>query len=194
MNEVIENILTRRSVRMYKEEQISDSDLNVIIEAAKYAPSGGNSQSWNFTVLQNKDKLEKLNSLVREAFKNMMVDDNTYRSKKSGKIAAENSNYNFYYHAPTLIIVSNDRNYSNAMADSSVALENIFLTAHSLDLGSCWINQIAWFCDDPKIREQLTDFGIPENYVVCGAAVVGYSSGNEIKGTPRKDITVNIIR
>ena len=194
MNQVIQNILTRRSIRSYKEEQISNSDLNVIIEAAKHAPSGGNSQSWNFTVLQSKDKLEKLNSLVREAFKDMKVDENTYRSKKSGKIAAENSNYNFYYHAPTLIIVSNDREYSNAMADSSAALENIFLASHSLDLGSCWINQVTWFCDEPKIREQLTDFGIPESYVVCGAAAIGYSSSNEIKQIPRKDVTVNIIK
>ncbi|MBC8060290.1 MAG: nitroreductase family protein [Clostridiaceae bacterium] len=193
MNQVIQNILTRRSIRGYKEEQISNTDLEIIIEAAKYAPSGGNSQSWNFTVLQNKDKLEELNNLIREAFQNMLVDDDTYSSKKSGKVAARNNEYNFYYHAPTLIIVSNDRKYSNAMADSAVALENIFLASHSIGLGSCWINQIAWFCDEPKIRKLLNACGIPENYVVCGAAAVGYSSMNEIKHTSRKKIVVNII-
>ncbi len=44
MNEVIQNIITRRSIRVYKEEQISDEDLNKILEAAKFAPSGMNSR------------------------------------------------------------------------------------------------------------------------------------------------------
>ncbi len=141
MNEVIKNILTRRSIRVYKEEQISDEQLNSILEAGKYAPSGGNSQTWRFTALQNKEILEHLNTLVKAAFKKLEVDEKTYRSKKVGKIAAERENYSFHYHAPTLIIVSNDRDYSNCMADSAVAIENILLSAHSLGLGACYINQ-----------------------------------------------------
>jgi nitroreductase len=194
MNEVIKNILTRRSIRTYEKEQISDEQLNALLEAAKYAPSGGNSQTWRFTVVQNKEKLEQLNSLVRESFRHLAVDEKTYRSKKSGKIAAEKDNYKFYYNAPTLIIVSNDKEYSNCMADSALALENILLAAHSLGLGACFINQLTWFCDDKNLRRALTDMGIPENYVVCGSAVVGYNSGNIPKAAPRREGTVNIIK
>jgi nitroreductase len=194
MNEVIENILTRRSIRTYKEEQISDEQLEIILEAGRYAPSGSNSQTWKFTVVQNKEKLENLNSLVREAFKNLEVDEKTYRSKKSGKKAAESDNYKFHYNAPTLIIVSNDREYSNCMADCSVALENILLASHSMSLGACFINQLTWFCDNKNVRKALTDIGIPENYVVCGSAVVGYNSGIVPKASARKEGTVDIIR
>jgi nitroreductase len=194
VNEIIENLLSRRSIRTYTKEQILDTELEAIIEAAKYAPSGGNSQSWHFTVVQNEEKLNQLNSLVRQSFKDLIVDDRTYRSKIAGKKAAENSKYNFYYHAPTLIIVSNDREYSNAMADSSVALQNIFLAAHSLQIGSCWINQLTWFGDEPAMREVLTSLGIPENYKVCGAAALGYAAGNQPKATPRKEGTVTIIK
>jgi nitroreductase len=194
MNEVIENILTRRSIRTYKEDQISDEELNIILEAGKCAPSGGNSQTWRFTVVQNKEKLEQLNSVVREAFKNLEVDEKTYRSKKSGKKAAENHDYKFYYSAPTLIIVSNDREYSNCMADSAVALENILLATHSIGIGACFINQLTWFCDDKNVRKLLTDIGIPENYVVCGSASIGYNSGSIPKAAPRKEGTVHIIR
>ena len=194
MNEVIQNILTRRSIRTYKENQISDEQLNIILEAGKCAPSGGNSQTWRFTVVQNKEKLEQLNSLVREAFKNLEVDEKTYHSKKSGKKASESDNYKFYYNAPTLIIVSNDREYSNCMADSAVALENIFLATHSLGIGACYINQLTWFCDDKSVRKALTDIGIPKNYVVCGAASIGYNSGDLTKMSPRKEGTVDIIR
>jgi len=194
MNEVLKNILTRRSIRAYTKEQIVETELEAIIEAAKYAPSGGNSQSWHFTIVQNIEKLQLLNTGVRHSFKNLILDDTTYRSKRTGKKAAENSNYNFYYHAPTLIIVSNDRDYSNAMADSSVALQNIFLAAHSLHIGSCWINQLTWFGDEPAIREVLTTFGIPENYKVCGAAALGYVLGNQPKAAPRKEGTVSVIK
>ena len=194
MNDVIQNMLTRKSVRTYKEEQISEEQLNIVIETAKYAPSGSNSQTWRFTVVQNKEKLELLNSLVRKAFKKLEVDEKTYRSKKSGKKASESDDYKFYYNAPTLIIVSNDRDYSNCMADSSVALENILLSAHSMGLGACFINQLTWFCDDKDVRKALTDIGIPENYIVCGSASVGYNSGNILKATPRKEGNVDIIR
>ena len=194
MNEVIKNMLTRRSIRTYEERQISDEQLNALLEAAKYAPSGGNSQTWKFTVVQNKEKLEQLNSMVRESFRHLEVDEKTYRSKKSGKKAAEKDNYKFYYNAPTLIIVSNDREYSNCMADSAIAIENILLAAHSLGLGACYVNQLTWFCDDKNVRRALTDIGIPENYVVCGSAVVGYNSGDMPKATPRREGTVDIIR
>jgi len=194
MNEVLQNILTRRSIRSYKSEQVLETELEIILEAAQYAPSGGNSQFWHFTVVQNEEKLKQLNTCVRAAFDELIVDDTTYRSKITGKKAAESNNYNFYYHAPTLIIVSNDGEYSNAMADSSVALQNIFLAAHSLQVGSCWINQLTWFCDKPAIREMLTSFGIPENYKVCGAAALGYVSGNQPKAAPRKEGTVSIIK
>lgn len=194
MNEIINNMLTRRSIRNYREEQISDNELNAILETAKYAPSGGNSQTWKFTVVQNKEKLEELNSLVRESFKNLEIDENTYRSKKAGKKASENDKYKFYYNAPTLIIVSNDRDYTNCMADSAVAIENILLSAHSLGIGSCYINQLTWFCDNKDLRKALTEIGIPENYVVCGAVSLGYISGSIPKASPRKDGTVDIIK
>lgn len=194
MNDVLNNITTRRSIRSYSTKQIPDEFLDIIINAAIYAPSGGNSQSRIFTVLQNTSILDTLNENIRKAFLNMSVDETTYKSKASGKIASLNPKYNFYYHAPTLIIVSNDREHSNAMADCSVSLENIFLASHSLDLGSCWINQLAWFCDQPKVRNILTKLGIPENYIVCGAAAVGYSSIDLPNARSKKEGTVNIIK
>ena len=194
MNEVIQNMLTRRSIRTYKKEQITEEQLNNMLETAKRAPSGGNSQTWRFTVVQNKEKLEQLNFLVRGAFKELEVDEKTYSSKKSGKKASESDTYKFYYNAPTLIIVSNDKDYSNCMADSAVALENILLAAHSMGLGACFINQLTWFCDDRAVRKALTDIGIPENYVVCGAATVGYNSGSVPKVLLAKDGNVDIIR
>lgn len=60
MNEIIRNIMPRRSVRSFKPDQIKDEELNKILEAAIYAPSGMNKQSWKFTAIQNSSKVEEL--------------------------------------------------------------------------------------------------------------------------------------
>lgn len=194
MNEVLQNIVSRRSVRVYKPEQITEEELGCILQAAQYAPSGGNNQTWLFTAVQNRDVLERLNGQVREAFGRLMVDEHTYKSKVAGKNAARHPEYSFYYNAPTLIIASNDGAYSNAMADCAAAIENMLLAAHSLWLGSCWINQLTWFCNEPEIRSVLRELGMPDNYAVCGSVAVGYAAVREPKAAPRKENTVKIIK
>lgn len=172
-NEVLQNILTRRSTRMFKEEQIKDEELDLILKAAEYAPSGMNKQSWQFTVLQGKEKIEALAKAVREELK-------------------RDEGYNFYA-PPTLIMVSNDKDNTNGLADCSCALENIFLMANSLQIGSCWINQLKNICDKPKIREVLRSFSIPDNHIVWGMAAIGYGD-MEPKEHPRKSGTIKILK
>ncbi|UZQ51254.1 nitroreductase family protein [Clostridium kluyveri] len=63
MNETIKTLLNRRSIRKYKPEQIKDEELNAVLEAGKYAPSGGNQQSALFVVIQNKNVLKKISKM-----------------------------------------------------------------------------------------------------------------------------------
>jgi len=194
MSNVMKNILSRRSIRKYTDQQIGDGDLNKILEAAKYAPTGGNSQTWHFTVLQNKEKLLELNECIRVAFKNLEVDEKTYKSIRAGKIASKNDSYSFYHNAPTLIIVSNNADYGNAMADSACALENMFLTSNDLNLGSCWINQVSWFENIKSVRNILTKMGILVSDKICGSISIGYMDGEAPIVKDRKINTVTIIR
>lgn len=194
MNSILDCILTRRSIRNYQETQVSEEDLNQILNAAVYAPSGSNSQTWLFTAIQNKSKLEKLNELLRRGFLEWQPGENEYPAKLGAKKRAENGDVNFFYHAPTLVIASNVPNYANAMADCSTALQNIFLSAHSLGLGSCWINQLTWLNGCAGVREYLTEFGIPKEHVICGAAALGYLNGQQPKAAARKENTIHIIR
>lgn len=154
MNEVLQNILTRRSVRSFKEEQIKDEELDLILKAGTYAPSGMNKQSWQFTVVQNKEKIELLAKVVRESL-------------------GRDEGYNFYGPS-TLIMLSNEKDNTNGLADCSCALQNIFLMANSLGIGSCWINQLKTICDEKEVREVLRSFNIPENHIVWGMASIGY--------------------
>ena len=191
-NEVLECIIRRRSTRKFTDQQITQEQLDTLLNAAIWAPSGGNNQTWLFTAIQNEAVLAKLNELVREGFKHWVPDDD-YPGKHRMKESVQNENYHFFYHAPTLIIASNRPNYENAMADCSLGLENLFIAAESLKLGSCYINQLHWLRDDPDVRAYMAELGIPREHTICSSAAVGYSGG-ESPVPARKEGTINIIR
>ncbi|MDR1001228.1 MAG: nitroreductase family protein [Clostridiales bacterium] len=191
-NEVLTAIRERRSTRKFTERQIAPEQLDAMLNAAIWAPSGGNNQSWLFTAIQRKDILLRLNELVREGFARWTPDDD-YPGKLAAKEHSQADSFNFYYHAPTLIIASNKPNYQNAMADCALAMENIFLAAQSLRLASCYINQIFWLRHDEPLREYLDELGIPREHVIRASAAIGFAAVPS--HTPaRKDGTINIIR
>ena len=155
MNETLQTIKARRSVRAYMEQQVSAEDLNLILEAATYAKS----------------------------------DDPHTRER------GHSQTYCCYYHAPTLVIVSNEPTQWWAAMDCACALENIFLAAKSLGIGSCWINQLGQTCDDPDVRAFLTKLGVPESHKVYGCAALGYAPADApVKEKKVKEGTVTIIR
>ncbi|MDQ7096540.1 nitroreductase family protein [Desulfosporosinus sp. PR] len=191
-NEVLACIRARRSTRKFQKEQIKDAELEALLEAATWAPSGGNSQSWLFTAVQNKEALARINELLKTGFQNWIPDDG-YPGKISAKAAAQKESFDFFYQAPTLIIASNRPNYQNALADCALALENLFLAAQSLGLGSCYLNQLHWLRNDPQLREYLFQLGIPREHTICASAAVGYIA-RESSAPPRKDGTINIVK
>lgn len=93
LNEVLENIKSRRSVRTYTEQQVSAENLNLILEAATYAPSGMNYQTWHFTAIQDADILRELNEKIKGAF----AKSDEPRLQERG----HSETYCCYYHAPT---------------------------------------------------------------------------------------------
>lgn len=191
-NDILQCIKERRSTRSYREEQIPPEQLDILLESAIWAPSGGNNQSWLFTAIQNKEMLLHLNELVREGFRRYVPDDD-YPGKHAAKTASQKEGYNFFYHAPTVIIASNRPNYENAMADCALALENIFLAAQSLGLGTCYLNQLHWLRNDVNIRDFLFELGIPKEHTICSATSVGFIA-KATPALPRKEGTVRIVR
>lgn len=164
MNEVINNIMTRRSVRAFNEQLLTKEQLEVLIETGLCAPSGMGKQTWKFTGILNQEIIAKLASAMEEVL---------------GR-----TDYNFY-HAKALIITTNERNSNFGKEDNACALENIFLAAHSMGIGSVWINQLLGNCDEPKIRAILDELGIPADHVAFGIAALGYDE-NEAKGQVKK--------
>ena len=187
MNEILKTIKSRRSVRAYTEQQISQEDLSTILEAATYAPSGMGLQTWHFTAIQNGAVLEELNEKIKGAF--AKSDDPRLQERGHSRT------YCCYYHAPALVIVSNEPTQWWAGMDCACAIENMFLAAQSLGIGSCWINQLGTTCDDPEVREFITSLGVPENHKVYGCVALGYADPKiPMKEKKVKAGTVTIVK
>ena len=154
MNETLKTILTRRSTRKFLNKPIPEEELRQIIQAALHAPSGMGRQTWQFTLVKNREKIQALAAVIEKTLKRSGYD---------------------MYQPEALLIPSNDRESPYGREDDACAMENIFLAAHSLGIGSVWINQLQGICDEPSIREILNDFGIPADHIVYGMAALGYA-------------------
>mgnify|MGYP002611372782 CR=1 FL=1 len=184
------NIITRRSTRKYLDKEVSQELLEKIIETGRYAPSGGNSQSNHFIVIQNKQIIDRLVKMVEKAFSKMEITENMYRSLQNSINLSKKGGYVFCYNAPVLIIAANKKDYGNNQVGCALALENMMLEANELDLGSCYINQLKWLNEDQKILSYLQSLGMNEDERVYGSLIVGYPDTNDgkplRKALPRK--------
>ncbi len=153
MRQVYDTLLTRRSCRAFTDQPISQEDLETILTAGIYAPSAMNKQTRQFTVLRTRNNIDALSDAMAKAL---------------GR-----EGYTLFKPA-ALVIVSNDPGNPNSGFDCACALENIFLMAHALGIGSCWINQMKDAETDPDVKQLLATFGVPADHHVYGMAVLGY--------------------
>jgi len=191
---VTQAILLRRSIRKYRPEQISGEELLTIIEAGRHAPSGGNSQTCHFIAIQNREVLGELTAMVHDAFAGMEAEPEMYRGMIRVIELCKKGGYDFIYSAPTLVVVANKRGYTNAMADSAVAIENMMLAAASLGVGSCWINHLKWLTDDERILRYMQGLGLSTDEQICGAAALGYADQVYTAPLKRTGNPVTIVR
>lgn len=185
MNETIKTILNRRSIRAYKQEQIREDELQLILEAGIYAPSAINEQPWHITVVQNKELLNKINEACRVMM--LKAPSNPFTER------AKDPNFSIFYHAPALIIVSGSDKAIAPQADCALAIENMFLAAASLEIGSCWINAIINLLNSESGKELRSELGIPEGFKAYSAGSFGYKAV-EAAAAPRKENMINVIK
>ncbi len=174
--ETLEAIRSRRSTRAFADRPVAKEALERILEAGRYAPSGGNSQTTHFLVVTRRETLEELAALVEREFAAMEVTPGMYRSMVNSIRASQKGGYVFHYHPAALIITANRVDYGNSMADCACALENMMLAANALDLGSCWINQLRWLNENPALLDYLRGLGLEEGERVFGAVAIGYAA------------------
>ena len=165
MNNVLENIKTRRSVRRFKSDMIEKNILDKIVEAGTYAPSGMNRQSSIIIAITNKEIRDKLSLL-------------------NANILGTNSDP--FYGAPVVLVVLANKDIPTYIYDGSVVMENLMLAANSLGLGSCWIHRAKEVFETKEGFDLLKSLGIEGNYEGIGNCILGYPLEDGII-KPRKD-------
>ena len=147
--EVMEAIKTRRSVRKYSDRPVEEEKLNLVLEAARLAPSSANGQNWHFVVVRDREKLQKLME------------------------AADGQP--FVGEAPCAVVVCGtarrvmDCGQPTDTVDCSIALSYMLLEAHDQGLGMCWLGH--FYAD--KVKKALH---IPEEVSVVAFSPLGYAA------------------
>lgn len=183
MNEVLKTIKSRRSVRKYKPEQISQESLAIILEAGVYAPSAHNEQPWHFTVIQKKELLDRINNLTRESMQKSEIE---WVKRMSAK-----PEFKVTYDAPTLIIVSGRKEAMAYPADCAAAIQNMLLAAESLNIGSVWLGLVRYYF---ALSEEVKSLNIPDGYEPYYGVVFGYKAVENQQAPKRNKEVVNYIR
>lgn len=181
MNETLNSLMQRRSIRAFKPEQIKDEDLQQIVDAALHAPTAMNRQPWHFTVVQNRQVIDK----VVEIQKNAFLHSGDPELVEKGK---DTESHNFY-HAPTVIFLSGTD--SNASAN---AAQNICLASYALGLGSCYIASFLFGLTESDIQQLHALLELPEGVTLYFAVAIGYSEGEHPQAPEQKPDTVNYIK
>lgn len=182
MNETLRTLFERRSVRSYKADPISKSDLETIVAAGKAAASGMNRQPYHITVVQNPDAIGELCDLVK-------------RQMRKGPMAerAKDPSFSPVYGAPAVIIVSADPKQGLSTYDSTLVMGNMYIGARSLGIGSCWLNIFGVIADEPEAKEVYAKLGVPEGYKVIVASCFGYPDGEWPQAREKRDDNVNYL-
>jgi len=176
--EVLEAIKTRRSVRHYKSEPIAEEKINIVLEAARWAPSWTNTQCWRFIVVRDAEIKKRLSETLLY-----------YRP-------GENPSSSAVRNAPVLIAACGELKKSgyykkipNALTDKgdwymfdvALATQNMILAAHSIGLGAVTVGLF----DAPKAAQIL---GLPANIAMVLLLPLGYPD-EEPEAPPRKELS-----
>jgi nitroreductase len=197
---VVKVINDRRSIRAFTDKPVSDHDLNIILEAARQAPSGENAQPWRFIIVKDKATRKKMGALsgggsgrrfTAEFATNKMqqrfssLEDEAkkkaaYEKLTSGKVST------FSADAPVNIVVVGKKDVWDLPYDTSAAIENILLAVTALGLGACWV--IAP-CIDIRDEERIKALlGVPEEYKAISLISIGHPTRPH---NPRPRIAIN---
>lgn len=175
MNETINAIMARSSIRKFKATKVNEEQIQTLIKAALAAPSAANRQKWHFTVVENADIISNL--------ENYLVD----QAMKSGdKVAIERliaRNKKVFFDAPLMICVTSPLDGHFDAIDCGIAVENIVLAAQSMGLSSCILGgmRVAFTGEKKEYYEDL--FKFPEGHQFVAAAAIGYA---DMESAPHK--------
>lgn len=157
-------IYSRRAVRHFADEPVSEVDVRKLIDAAIQAPNAINTQPWAFVVVQDKELLKELSDHTMELMKDQSFPPDL-------EAMFRQPDWNIFYNAGTLIVVCAKTEGLHADWDCCFAAENLMIEARNMGLGTCPIG-FAWtVLAVPEVKALL---GIPDGYQAIVPIIVGH--------------------
>lgn len=167
MNEVIQAMKDRRSIRRFKPEMVSREEIDQVIDAGLYAASGKGRQSAIIVSVTNKAVRDRLSAI-------------------NAKIAGMPEGADPFYGAPVVLIVLADKSWPTHVYDGSLVMGNMMLAAHALGLGSCWIHRAKEEFETEEYQKLLAELGVQGDFEGIGHCILGYIDGALPKAAERK--------
>jgi nitroreductase len=175
MSEVMDKIITRRSVRAFTDEMPTEEQLETILKAGTFAATGMNRQSPIMIAVTDKKVRDELSAM-------------------NARIMGKDESFDPFYGAPAVIIVLADKSASTYIYDGSLVMGNLMLAAHDVGLGSCWIHRAKEEFESEEGKALLAKLGITGDYEGIGHCVVGHIKGDYPAEKPRKENYVYYIK
>ncbi|NTU88834.1 MAG: nitroreductase family protein [Actinobacteria bacterium] len=189
-NATIQTILDVRSVRKYRNEQISDAELEVIMQCGLRSASAGGCQAPLFLVCQNHDVNLMIGRISKQAYR-----EGFYPVSKSQPSIADNDSIeNAFYDAPTVVTIFTPIGWSYAMPDATVAATNMTVGAWSIGVGSCFISRAKETFNTVEGKRLARENGIPDDYEGALHVCLGYPEGTFGPSKPQREERMVLVR
>jgi nitroreductase len=170
-NETLRHIQERRTHRAYHRDQLSEEQLNTLLDAALASPSANNRQPWHFSVVQNQELLNKVHKAASDTALSIAKADRSPRF--------DNADFQVFYHAPTVIFLSCPADLPIALTDCGIAVQNIALAAQSMGLGSAILALPKMAFSGGRKEELERELQFPQGHTFAVAIAVGHSSDDK---------------
>lgn len=158
-NQVVETIMTRRSVRQYKPQAVEREKMQTIVECGINAPNAMNKQPWEVRVVDNADYINGVTELYKKA---------------NPKADEDPAFKNMFRNAPTVVFIGHDTKSESSPFDCGLLAENMMISAWSMGIGSCCLGSPARFMKTPEAAEYLQKLGFSEGYELLYCIGFGY--------------------
>ncbi len=180
MDLVLENIHSRRAVRLFSSQKIPRDTMQEIINAGNAAPSGLNMQKWRFTVIDNPAIRRKFTELTIPQYKAWLAKAPAEVQKMRAEVDKQVDDPVYYSAAAVVFVIG------HGMAkdlECPLVCQNMMLAARSLGIGSCWVHMGQLALANAEIRKLLE---IKEGETVYGPVIFGYPKDGKFPDAPPK--------
>ncbi len=164
--EALEVLKNRRSIRRFKPEQITEEELNAVVEAGTYAPTGKGTQGVQIVAVQTPEYVAAVDAM-------------------NAKILNAPDAHP-YYGAPTILLIFETDECLTHELDGAAVCTNLLNAAYAAGLGSCWINRCKQMFELPEGKELLRKWGLSETLVGVASIALGYADCEHPQPKPRK--------